>query len=55
VLFGSQSGNSETLAKKVGREAAARGFAPRVAGLESVTASDLKQESPLLIITSTWG
>jgi sulfite reductase (NADPH) flavoprotein alpha-component len=55
VLFGSQSGNSETLAKKVGREAAARGFAPRVAGLESVTASDLKQESPVLIITSTWG
>lgn len=55
VLFGSQSGNSETLAKKVGREASARGFAPRVAGLESVNAADLKQESTVLIITSTWG
>ncbi|MFN0127465.1 MAG: sulfite reductase flavoprotein subunit alpha [Verrucomicrobiales bacterium] len=55
VLFGSQSGNSETLAKKVGREASARGFSPRVAGLESVSAADFKQESPVLIITSTWG
>ncbi len=55
VLYGSQSGNSESLAKKVGREASARGFRPRVAGLDTVSAADLKNESTVLIITSTWG
>lgn len=55
VLYGSQSGNSETLAKKIGREAVTRGFAPRVAGLDSVTATELKNEQTVLIVTSTWG
>jgi sulfite reductase (NADPH) flavoprotein alpha-component len=55
VLFGSQSGNSEALAKKVGKEAATRGFAPRVAGLEAVQVADLKSAANVLVITSTWG
>lgn len=55
VLYGSQSGNAETLAKKVGREATARGFGPRVAGMDSVSAAELAGESAVLLITSTWG
>jgi len=55
VLFGSQSGNSEALAKKLSKEAAARGFAPRVAGLESVSPGAVAAEKNVLVITSTWG
>jgi len=55
ILFGSQSGNCESVAKKVGREAATRGFAPRVAGLETLGAAELAGEKEVLIITSTWG
>ncbi len=55
VLYGSQSGNAETFAKKVGREAGARGFAPRVLGLDSIEAPALAQEKNILLITSTWG
>lgn len=55
VLFGTQSGNSETLAKKIGREASTRGFAPRIAGLDTVEAVDLAGEKTVLFITSTWG
>jgi sulfite reductase (NADPH) flavoprotein alpha-component len=55
ILYGSQSGNAESLAKKLGREAAGRGFNARVAGLDSVPATDLTKERHVLIVTSTWG
>ena len=55
ILFGSQSGNAESLAKKLAKEAAARGFNARAAGMDAVTVSDLKQERQVLLITSTWG
>ena len=55
LLFGSQSGNAESLAKKLGKEAVARGFSSRVAGMEMVKAADLSKEKNVMIITSTWG
>lgn len=55
VLFGSQSGNAESLAKKLGKEAKTRGFEPRVAAMDSVEAAELEKEKNLLLITSTWG
>lgn len=55
ITFGSQSGNSETLAKKLGKEAANRGFTPKVAGLDNVQASDFTASGNVLLITSTWG
>ncbi|MEM6884868.1 MAG: sulfite reductase subunit alpha [Verrucomicrobiota bacterium] len=55
ILFGSQSGNAEGLAKKIGKQAAAKGFAPRVAGMDAVQPADLAKESQTLVITSTWG
>ena len=55
VLYGSQSGNSEGLAKKLGREAGARGFAPKVQGFENTSTADLASQKNVLVITSTWG
>ncbi|MEZ0277470.1 MAG: sulfite reductase flavoprotein subunit alpha [Roseimicrobium sp.] len=55
IAFGSQSGNAESLAKRLGKEASSRGFAARVAGLDSVQPSSLAAEQHVLVITSTWG
>lgn len=55
ILFGSQSGNAESLAKKLAKEAAGRGFAARAAGLDSVQPAELVKEKNVLLITSTWG
>lgn len=55
IAYGSQSGNAESLAKRLGKEALGRGFAAKVAGLDSVQASEFKQHGNVLIITSTWG
>jgi sulfite reductase (NADPH) flavoprotein alpha-component len=55
IAFGSQSGNAESLAKRLAREAASRGFAARVAGLDSLQPGDLVKEGNVLLITSTWG
>jgi sulfite reductase (NADPH) flavoprotein alpha-component len=55
IAFGSQSGNAESLAKRLAKEAASRGFAADVAGLDSLQAADLSKHPNLLLITSTWG
>lgn len=55
VAFGSQSGNAESLAKKLVKEANAKGFAARAAGLEAIQAADLTRERNVLIVSSTWG
>ncbi|MGI8604763.1 MAG: diflavin oxidoreductase [Verrucomicrobiales bacterium] len=55
ILFGSQSGNAEGVAKKLARSAGVRGFAARAAGMETVEPAALEKETNLLVITSTWG
>ncbi len=55
IAFGSQSGNAESLAKRLAREATSRGFAARAAGLDSLQPADLAKEQNVLVITSTWG
>jgi sulfite reductase (NADPH) flavoprotein alpha-component len=55
VLFGSQSGTAEGLAKKFAKEAETKGFAPRVMELNAAAKLDLTQEPRAVIITSTWG
>ncbi len=55
VLFGSQTGTAEQLAKKIGREAEKRGFAPRILPLNDFGNHNLAKEQRTLIITSTWG
>ena len=55
IAYGSQSGNAESLAKRLAREATGRGFAARAAGLDSLQPADLVREQNVLLITSTWG
>jgi sulfite reductase (NADPH) flavoprotein alpha-component len=55
IAFGSQSGNAESLAKRLAREASGRGFAARAAGLDSLQPADLVKDRNVLLITSTWG
>ncbi len=55
IAFGSQSGNAESLAKRLAREASGRGFAARAAGLDSLQPADFIKDQNVLVITSTWG
>jgi sulfite reductase (NADPH) flavoprotein alpha-component len=55
ILFGSQTGNAEALAKRVAKEASKQGFAPTVFDLAQYPPSNLASEQQLLLITSTYG
>lgn len=55
ILYGSQSGNTESFAKAIGKKAKGAGFNARVAGLETLSPEALMKESYLLLATSTWG
>jgi len=55
LLYGSQTGTAEGLAKKTAKEAEARGFAPRVMSLEKYETVQWASESNVLLITSTYG
>jgi sulfite reductase (NADPH) flavoprotein alpha-component len=55
ILFGSQTGTAETLAKRLAKEAGKRGFAPTVRDMGDVQPEHLAQERNLLVITSTYG
>jgi sulfite reductase (NADPH) flavoprotein alpha-component len=55
ILFGSQTGNAEGLAKKLAKELGKHGFAPTVVEMAQYNAGNLKDERQLLIITSTYG
>ena len=55
ILFGSQTGNAEALAKRVAKEAGKQGFAPTVFDLAQYPPAQLKSDQNLLLITSTFG
>ena len=55
ILFGSQSGNAESLAKRIGKETQKRGHTASVLALDKISPAALAQEKCALIITSTWG
>lgn len=55
VLYGSQTGTAEGLAKKAARAAEARGFAPKLVCMENHSGVDLAKEEQVLVITSTYG
>ena len=55
ILFGSQTGNAENLAKRIAKEAGKRGFAPTVHDLAKYPSAQLATERHLLVVTSTYG
>ena len=55
ILFGSQTGTAEALAKRIAKEAEQRGFAPQVLALNDHTQANLARGGKALIISSTWG
>src|SRR6187402_3255576 len=55
ILFGSQTGNCENLAKRIAKEAGKRGFAPTIHDLAKYPAAQLASEKSLLLVTSTYG
>jgi sulfite reductase (NADPH) flavoprotein alpha-component len=55
ILFGSQTGTAEGLAKRAAKAAGQRGFAATVIDAASYTPAQLGQEKNLLLITSTFG
>jgi sulfite reductase (NADPH) flavoprotein alpha-component len=55
ILFGSQTGTAETLAKKAARTAGKRGFAATVMDMAAFTPAQLAQEENILVIASTYG
>lgn len=55
ILFGSQTGTAENLAKKAAKEAGKRGFAPMILDLAQTDLAKLGAERNVLVITSTYG
>ena len=55
VLFGSQTGSAEGLAKKLAKESQTRGFAPRILALNDFEQANLAVGGKAVIISSTWG
>jgi len=55
LLYGSQTGTAEQLARKLGKASGQRGCAPRVVGMEDYAKVDLTKEETVLVITSTYG
>ncbi len=55
ILFGSQTGTAESLAKRAAKEASKRGFASTVLDMAQTDVPRLAAEKNVLIITSTYG
>ena len=55
ILFGSQTGTAENLAKRAAKEAGKRGFAATVVDMAQTDLAKLAAEKNLIIITSTYG
>lgn len=55
VVFGSQTGTAEKLARRIAKEAGQRGFAATVHDLANYPLTTLPAEQNLLVITSTYG
>ena len=55
VLFATESGNSEALARKAAKDAGRLGFAARVLDAADTTPADLAKARNLLVVASTWG
>jgi sulfite reductase (NADPH) flavoprotein alpha-component len=55
ILYGSQTGTAEGLAKKTAKVAETKGFAPKLLPMDKYSSVDLAAEENVLVITSTYG
>ena len=55
ILWGSQTGNSEALGKKLSKTLAAKGHSPTLRDMAGISPADLTTAEHVLIITSTYG
>jgi sulfite reductase (NADPH) flavoprotein alpha-component len=55
ILFGSQTGSAEGLAKKLAKESSGHGYAPKVLALNDYEQVNLAATNKAVIISSTWG
>ncbi len=55
ILFGSQTGTAEKLAKQIAKEAKSRGCVPHVTDAAEHSKIDWSKETNLLVVTSTYG
>jgi sulfite reductase (NADPH) flavoprotein alpha-component len=55
ILFGSQTGNAQGLAKRIAKEATSCGFNARTVDAAEHATVDWKNESSLFVVTSTYG
>lgn len=55
ILFGSQTGTSETLAHRLAKEATPHGFKAQVVCMEDYSKVDFAAEKHLVLVTSTYG
>jgi sulfite reductase (NADPH) flavoprotein alpha-component len=55
IYFGSQTGTAEGLARRLAREAEARGFVPRLLPLNDHAKAPLTEVDKAILICSTWG
>jgi sulfite reductase (NADPH) flavoprotein alpha-component len=55
LLYGSQTGTAEGIAKKTAKAAESRGFAPKLLCMEKFEGTDLANQERVLVITSTYG
>ncbi|NLT70107.1 MAG: sulfite reductase subunit alpha [Verrucomicrobiaceae bacterium] len=55
IYYGSESGNSEALAKQIAKAAREQGWQAQVTGLDQIRLADLAKESCALLVTSTFG
>jgi sulfite reductase (NADPH) flavoprotein alpha-component len=55
ILFATQSGTSERLAKKLAKELKQQGHAPELASLDTYTTASLAEQSHALVLASTYG
>ncbi len=55
ILWGSQTGTSEALGKKLSKTLAAKGHSPTLRDMAEISPADLATAEHILIITSTYG
>lgn len=55
LLYGSQTGTTEGLAKRAAKEASRHGFDPKVVGMDKYQSIAWEKESNVLVLTSTYG